>query len=99
MTWVAIIVVNIVLMKSFLFSFRCIFAELLRMEALFPGKSEMDQLNKIFKELGTPSERVWPGYSKLPLVPKIPFAHYPVNSLRQRFSLSLSELEIGRAHV
>ncbi|EFN79782.1 PITSLRE serine/threonine-protein kinase CDC2L1 [Harpegnathos saltator] len=77
-----------------MWSVGCIFAELLRMEALFPGKSEMDQLNKIFKELGTPSERVWPGYNRLPLVPKIPFAHYPVNSLRQRFSLSLSELGI-----
>ncbi|XP_012269479.1 cyclin-dependent kinase 11B isoform X2 [Athalia rosae] len=70
----------------------CIFAELLRMEALFPGKSEIDQLNRIFKELGTPSERVWPGYSKLPM--KIPFSHYPVNNLRQRFSMSLSDLGI-----
>lgn len=74
--------------------FRCIFAELLRMEALFPGKSEIDQLNRIFKELGTPNDRIWPGYSKLPMVQKIPFAHYPVNNLRQRFSLSLSDLGI-----
>ncbi|XP_046411632.1 cyclin-dependent kinase 11B isoform X1 [Neodiprion fabricii] len=72
----------------------CIFAELLRMEALFPGKSEIDQLNRIFKELGTPSERVWPGYNKLPVVQKIPFSHYPVNNLRQRFSMSLSDLGI-----
>lgn len=72
----------------------CIFAELLRMEALFPGKSEIDQLNRIFKELGTPSERVWPGYGKLPMVQKIPFSHYPVNNLRQRFSMSLSDLGI-----
>lgn len=64
------------------------------MEALFPGKSEIDQLNRIFKELGTPNDRVWPGYSKLPMVQKIPFAHYPVNNLRQRFSLSLSDLGI-----
>ncbi|XP_012234760.1 cyclin-dependent kinase 11B isoform X2 [Linepithema humile] len=77
-----------------MWSVGCIFAELLRMEPLFPGKSDIDQLNKIFKELGTPSERIWPGYSKLPMVQKIPFAHYPVNNLRQRFSLSLSELGI-----
>lgn len=80
-------------MKLYVFS-RCIFAELLRMEALFPGKSEIDQLNRIFKELGTPNDRIWPGYSKLPMVQKIPFAHYPVNNLRQRFSLSLSDLGI-----
>lgn len=64
------------------------------MEALFPGKSEIDQLNRIFKELGTPNDRIWPGYSKLPMVQKIPFAHYPVNNLRQRFSLSLSDLGV-----
>ncbi|XP_032686302.1 cyclin-dependent kinase 11B isoform X2 [Odontomachus brunneus] len=78
-----------------MWSVGCIFAELLRMEALFPGKSEADQLTKIFKELGTPSERIWPGYNKLPVIVKSPpFAHYPVNNLRQRFSLSLSELGI-----
>ncbi|XP_076244271.1 cyclin dependent kinase 11B pitslre [Calliopsis andreniformis] len=77
-----------------MWSVGCIFAELLRMEALFPGKSEIDQLNRIFKELGTPNDRIWPGYSKLPMVQKIPFAHYPVNNLRQRFSLSLSDLGI-----
>ncbi|XP_043466663.1 cyclin-dependent kinase 11B [Leptopilina heterotoma] len=77
-----------------MWSVGCIFAEFLRMEALFPGKSEMDQLNKIFKELGTPSDRIWPGYSKLPMVQKIPFSHYPVNNLRQRFSLSLTDLGI-----
>jgi len=64
------------------------------MEPLFPGKSDIDQLNKIFKELGSPSERIWPGYAKLPIVQKISFAHYPVNNLRQRFSLSLSDLGI-----
>ncbi|CAL7941097.1 unnamed protein product [Xylocopa violacea] len=77
-----------------MWSVGCIFAELLRMEALFPGLSEIDQLNRIFKELGTPNDRIWPGYSKLPMVQKIPFAHYPVNNLRQRFSLSLSDLGI-----
>ncbi|XP_057326114.1 cyclin-dependent kinase 11B-like isoform X1 [Microplitis mediator] len=75
-----------------LWSVGCIFAELIRMEALFPGKSEIDQLQKIFKELGSPNDRIWPGYSKLPVVSKIPFTQsYPVNNLRQRFSLKLSD--------
>ncbi|XP_066599865.1 cyclin-dependent kinase 11A-like [Prorops nasuta] len=77
-----------------IWSVGCIYAELLRMEALFPGKSEIDQLHRIFKEMGTPSERVWPGYSKLPMVQKIPFAHYPVNNLRQRFTLSSTDLGV-----
>lgn len=31
----------------------CVFGELLSQKPLFPGKSEIDQINKIFKELGT----------------------------------------------
>ncbi|KAJ8682784.1 hypothetical protein QAD02_018576 [Eretmocerus hayati] len=77
-----------------IWSVGCIFAELLRMEALFPGKSEMDLLNRVFKELGSPNDKIWPGYSKLPMVKKIPFAHFPVNNLRQRFTLSLSDAGI-----
>ena len=30
----------------------CVFGELLSQKPLFPGKSEIDQINKIFKELG-----------------------------------------------
>ncbi|KAL7301501.1 hypothetical protein TKK_0005937 [Trichogramma kaykai] len=71
----------------------CIFAELLRMEALFPGKSELDLLNRVFKELGTPNDRIWPGYSKLPMTKKVSFSQYPVNNIRQRFNL-LTDLGI-----
>ena len=38
----------------------CIFAELFLRKPLFPGQSEMDQLQKIFDTLGTPSEDDWP---------------------------------------
>lgn len=34
--------------------------------ALFPGDSEIDQLFRIFRTLGTPSEAVWPGVTQLP---------------------------------
>ncbi|XP_028608757.1 cyclin-dependent kinase 3 isoform X1 [Grammomys surdaster] len=33
---------------------------------LFPGDSEIDQLFRIFRTLGTPSEAMWPGVSQLP---------------------------------
>ncbi|CAK4078179.1 unnamed protein product [Aphanomyces euteiches] len=42
-----------------------IFAELLKKKALFPGDSEIDQLYRIFRLLGTPDETVWPGVSLL----------------------------------
>ena len=65
-------------------SIGCIFGELLLMEPLFPGKSETDELNKIFKLLGTPSERVWSGFNNLPGA-KVKFVDYPVSSLRNKF--------------
>ena len=34
--------------------------------ALFPGDSEIDQLFRIFRTLGTPTEAVWPGVTQLP---------------------------------
>lgn len=73
----------------------CIFAELLAMTALFPGKSEVDQLNRIFKDLGTPNERIWPGYDQLPLVKKMTFTDYPVSQLRKKFATLTSELGLS----
>merc|ERR1712083_469115 len=65
-------------------SIGCILGELLLMEPLFPGRSETDELNKIFKLLGTPSERVWGGFNNLPGA-KVKFVDYPVSSLRDKF--------------
>jgi len=48
-----------------MWSVGCIFAELVRKTPLFPGDSEWQQLLHIFKLLGTPSEQVWPGVSRL----------------------------------
>nr|CAD7259995.1 unnamed protein product [Timema shepardi] len=49
-----------------IWSLGCIFAEMMMKRALFPGDSEIDQLFRIFRTLGTPDESVWPGVSKLP---------------------------------
>ena len=38
----------------------CIFAELFLRKPLFPGQYEMDQLQKVFDLIGTPSEEDWP---------------------------------------
>lgn len=50
-----------------MWSFGCIFAELLLQKALFPGENEIDQLGKIFFLLGTPNENNWPEALCLPL--------------------------------
>ncbi|XP_044728313.1 cyclin-dependent kinase 2-like [Chrysoperla carnea] len=43
----------------------CIFAEMLTKRPLFPGDSEIDQLFRIFRTLGTPDEAIWPGVTQL----------------------------------
>jgi len=67
----------------------CIFGELLLMNPLFPGESEVDELNKIFKLLGTPNEKIWPGYNKLPAPQKMKFIEYPYATLRQKFPVNM----------
>ncbi|KAH8020057.1 hypothetical protein MRX96_018533 [Rhipicephalus microplus] len=47
-------------------SIGCIFAEMLTLKALFAGDSEIDQLFRIFRTLGTPDESSWPGVTNLP---------------------------------
>lgn len=43
----------------------CIFGELLRHRPLLPGKSEMQQMELICSLLGTPNDKIWPGFQKL----------------------------------
>ncbi|XP_075948869.1 cyclin-dependent kinase 11B isoform X8 [Anarhichas minor] len=74
-----------------MWSVGCIFGELLTQKPLFPGKSEIDQINKVFKDLGSPSEKIWPGYGELPAVKKMTFTEYPYNHLRKRFGALLSD--------
>ncbi len=47
-------------------SIGCIFAELVTGRPLFPGDSEIDELFRIFRVLGTPDDAAWPGVSALP---------------------------------
>ncbi|KAI9591227.1 kinase-like domain-containing protein [Syncephalis fuscata] len=49
-----------------MWSVGCIFAEMVQRHPLFPGDSEIDELFRIFRVLGTPTEDVWPGVSSLP---------------------------------
>ncbi|XP_013591643.1 PREDICTED: cyclin-dependent kinase G-2 [Brassica oleracea var. oleracea] len=67
-----------------MWSLGCIMAELLAKAPLFNGKTEFDQLDKIFRVLGTPNESIWPGFSKLPGV-KVNFVKHQYNLLRKKF--------------
>ncbi|CAK7270320.1 Cyclin-dependent kinase catalytic subunit [Sporothrix epigloea] len=49
-----------------MWSVGCIFAEMAIRKPLFPGDSEIDEIFKIFRLLGTPTEEVWPGVTTYP---------------------------------
>ena len=49
-----------------IWSVGCIMIEMITKQPLFPGDSEIDQLFKIFRVLGTPNDTLWPGVSILP---------------------------------
>ncbi|KAH7572285.1 hypothetical protein ACOSP7_015359 [Xanthoceras sorbifolium] len=49
-----------------LWSLGCIFAELLTLQPLFPGISDIDQLSRIINVLGNLTEQVWSGCAELP---------------------------------
>ncbi|CAM9316191.1 unnamed protein product [Chrysoparadoxa australica] len=49
-----------------IWSIGCIFAEMANGGPLFTGTSEKDQLERIYRQLGTPSEATYPGLRELP---------------------------------
>lgn len=49
-----------------MWSIGCIFAEMANGRPLFAGSSEADQLDRIFRTLGTPIEAAYPGLLELP---------------------------------
>ncbi|OJD36601.1 cell division control protein 2 [Diplodia corticola] len=49
-----------------MWSVGCIFAEMCTRKPLFPGDSEIDEIFKIFRILGTPAETEWPGVTSFP---------------------------------
>ncbi|CAD0027167.1 unnamed protein product, partial [Aureobasidium pullulans] len=49
-----------------MWSVGCIFAEMATRKPLFPGDSEIDEIFKIFRILGTPGEQDWPGVTSFP---------------------------------
>ncbi|KIW08686.1 serine/threonine-protein kinase pef1, variant [Verruconis gallopava] len=59
----------------------CIMAEMYTGRPLFPGTTNEDQLQKIFRLMGTPSERTWPGITQFPEY-KTNWPNYATQDLR-----------------
>jgi cell division cycle 2-like protein len=60
-----------------MWSVGCIMAELLLGRVLMRATSELEQINCIFRTLGTPTEASWPGWQQLPLAKKMKFKVTP----------------------
>lgn len=46
----------------------CVFAEMMRAKPLIEGRSDLDQLVRIFRLCGSPTQETMPGYDQLPCV-------------------------------
>jgi cyclin-dependent kinase 10 len=63
----------------------CILGELLAHKPLLPGRSEINQLERMIDLLGTPSETIWPGFSELPGAKTYTLRQQPYNNLKHKF--------------
>lgn len=64
----------------------CIMGELLAHKPLLPGVSEIAQIDMIVDLLGTPSDAIWPEYSKMPAVQNFTLRSQPYNNLKTKFA-------------
>lgn len=74
-----------------IWSIGCIFFELVTGKVLFRGDSEIDQLFRIFRVLGTPTEETWPDVAELPNY-KTTFPNWKNNILAELLSEAESEV-------
>ncbi|KAF8108012.1 hypothetical protein N665_0115s0027 [Sinapis alba] len=75
----------------------CILAELFNGKAIMPGRTEVEQLHKIFKLCGSPSEEYWQG-SKLPhatiFKPQQPYKRCVAETFKSLPSSALALVEV-----
>jgi cyclin-dependent kinase 7 len=67
----------------------CIFAELMLRTPYLPGDSDVNQLQTIFRALGTPTEADWPGHTKLP--DYVDVGQFPKLPLRDLFTAATAD--------
>lgn len=78
-----------------MWSVGCIFGELLLDEPLLPGRNEMEQIKLCCELLGSPTEKIWPGFDSLPVPSKVKLPIQPYRiELRAR---ALSRSRVGHS--
>uniref|UniRef100_A0A8R1DHG1 cyclin-dependent kinase n=1 Tax=Caenorhabditis japonica TaxID=281687 RepID=A0A8R1DHG1_CAEJA len=68
-----------------MWSIGCIMGEIISMEPMFPGKNEPNQVDLIFRAIGTPDESTWPGLKDLAIWRNVSFEKYPSGALIQKY--------------
>ncbi|KAI0239918.1 serine/threonine protein kinase, CMGC, CDC2/CDK sub [Massospora cicadina] len=63
----------------------CVFAQMLCCEPLLPGKSDVEQLNLIFKLCGSPTDETMPGWRDLPSSDVVELGSGTHSRIRERF--------------
>ena len=77
-----------------MWSVGCIMAELILREPIICGKTELDQLERMFKIVGTPNDQSWPGWRDLKFAKKYSSVYSKTQQckLREKFpSMPLSK--------
>ncbi|CAP34907.1 Protein CBG17235, partial [Caenorhabditis briggsae] len=68
-----------------MWSVGCIMAEFILMDQLFKGCDEPNQVDLIFRMMGTPSEKTWPAINKLRIWQTVNFPVFKPGELRRKF--------------
>ena len=74
-------------------SLGCVFAEMITGEVLFKGTCDIEQICKIFKVLGTPTEKLYPGCMKLPNLPRLRLI-WPYSGFSELHGLDQNSLDL-----
>ncbi|KAI8099509.1 kinase-like domain-containing protein [Halteromyces radiatus] len=77
-----------------MWSVGCILAEMITLRPLFPGDSQIDELFRIFRLLGTPTEAMWPGVTALPDYNAI-FPPWKPVDIKERLAKEKNPLEVN----
>jgi serine/threonine-protein kinase BUR1 len=77
----------------------CVFAEMMRTKPLIEGRSDMDQLIRIFRLCGSPTQETMPGYDELPGIiddVKVNFSEHCERVLEQKMYAYLTSIGVAQ---
>lgn len=63
----------------------CILGELVLQRPILPGRSEMAQIDLIIDLIGTPNDKIWPGFSALTIPRSVNLKKQPFNNIAHVF--------------